>query len=270
MCELLAISSRLPTTVGLSLEQLARRGGAEGPHRDGWGVAYYAGGDALLLREAGAASESHLVRHIEQYGPPSELVVSHIRLATRGERSLQNTQPFLRELGGRTHVFAHNGELDGMMPQPGDARARFQPVGDTDSELAFCRLLGRVAVLWETSHDLLPAVEARLDLVAGFAAELRACGIANFLYADSDALFVHAHRRIPPGTVEPQPGLYVLERCCREAVPDLSGSGVTLTTVRQALTLVASVPLTGEPWHPLAEGEVLAIRSGRTVGRRSD
>ncbi len=268
MCELLAISSRLPTTVGLSLEQLARRGGAEGPHRDGWGVAYYAGRDALLLREPGAASESHLVRHIEQHGPPSELVVSHIRLATRGERSLQNTQPFMRELGGHTHVFAHNGELDGMMPQPGDARARFQPVGDTDSELAFCRLLGRVAALWMDSHEMLPTVEARLDLVAEFAAELRVSGIANFLYADSDTLFIHAHRRTPPGTVEVQPGLYVLERCCREAVPDLSGSGVTLTTVRQALTLVASVPLTGEPWRPLAEGEVLAIKGGRTVGRR--
>jgi len=268
MCELLAISSRLPTTVGLSLEQLARRGGAEGPHRDGWGVAYYAGRDALLLREPGAASESHLVRHIEQHGPPSELVVSHIRLATRGERSLQNTQPFMRELGGHTHVFAHNGELDGMMPQPGDARARFQPVGDTDSELAFCRLLGRVTTLWMDSHEMLPTVEARLDLVAEFAAELRASGIANFLYADSDTLFIHAHRRTPPGTVEVQPGLYVLERCCRKAVPDLSGSGVTLTTVRQALTLVASVPLTGEAWRPLAEGEVLAIKGGRTVGRR--
>ena len=116
MCELLAISSRLPTTVGLSLEQLARRGGAEGPHSDGWGVAYYAGRDALLLREAGAASESDLVRHIEQFGPPSELVVSHIRLATRGERSLQNTQPFLRELGVAEKRYVRDGEA--MLGQP--------------------------------------------------------------------------------------------------------------------------------------------------------
>ena len=93
MCELFAMSSLLPTTVDFSLELLARRGGAEGPHRDGWGVAFFSGRDALLLREPGAASESALVRHIERHGPPSELVISHIRLATFGEAALRNTQP---------------------------------------------------------------------------------------------------------------------------------------------------------------------------------
>jgi len=259
----------MPTTVGFSLEQLARHGGAEGPHRDGWGVAFYAGRDALLLREPGAASESELVRHIEKYGPPSELVISHIRLATRGEPALQNTQPFMRELGGRSHVFSHNGELDGMDLPPDDIRARFQPVGDTDSEVAFCVLLERVAALWEANGRQLPPLGTRLDMVADFAAELRGYGVANFLYADSDTLFIHAHRRIPPGGVEVQPGLHVLERSCREEAPDLSGSGVMLEPVQQTLTLVASVPLTDESWRPLSEGEVLAIKRGRILERRA-
>ena len=43
MCELFAMSSRVPASVGFSLEKLARHGGAEGPHRDGWGVAFYEG-----------------------------------------------------------------------------------------------------------------------------------------------------------------------------------------------------------------------------------
>ena len=50
MCELFALSSRIPTTVGFTLERLARRGGIEGPHRDGWGVAFYEGADVFLLR----------------------------------------------------------------------------------------------------------------------------------------------------------------------------------------------------------------------------
>ena len=269
MCELFAMSSRRPTTVGFSLELLARRGGAEGPHGDGWGVGYYAGSDVLLLREPSAASESVLVRHIEQHGPPSELVISHIRLATRGERALHNPQPFLRELGGRSHMFAHNGELDGLQGLPGAANPRFRTIGSSDSEAAFCSLLYSLATSWDGVGAEPPPAEERLDIVAGFAARLRKLGIANFLYADGDVLFAHSDHRIPPGTEDVMPGLHVLERGCMEEVPDMSDSGVTLTTVQQALTLVASAPLTDEAWLPLGTGEVVAIRAGEIVGRRA-
>ena len=266
MCELFAMSSRIPTTVGFSLERLARRGGAEGPHRDGWGVGFYADTDALLLREPVAASESRLVQHIEQHGPPSGLVISHIRLATRGRRALQNTQPFMRELGGRSHLFAHNGELPGI-GDGGDGR--FRPIGDTDSEAAFCVLLNRLASFWPDADKALPPLAERFDLVAEFADRLLPLGIANFLYADGDTLFVHADHRIPPGTEEIQPGLFTLERGCAEAaLPDMSGSGVTLTMVEQALTLVASVPLTDELWQPMSRGELHAIRDGTIVQTR--
>ena len=49
-------------------------------------------------------------------------------------------------------------------------------------------------------------------------------------------------------------------------MPDLTDSGIRLRTVQQALTLVASAPLTGEDWCALDEGEVLAIQRG--VSRR--
>jgi glutamine amidotransferase len=65
------------------------------------------------------------------------------------------------------------------------------------------------------------------------------------------------------------PGLHVLERSCSESVPDLSNSGVMLKSAQQALTLVASVPLTDEAWQPLAQGEVLAIERGRIAQRLS-
>ena len=137
MCELLAISSRLPTTVELSLERLARHGGIEAPHRDGWGVAFYEGPDVFLLREPGAAAESALVRCIEKFSPSSQLTVAHIRLATQGEVALRNTQPFIREMGGYTHVFAHNGKLANIEDEPDFQPQRFNRVGNTDSNLFF-------------------------------------------------------------------------------------------------------------------------------------
>ena len=268
MCELFAMSSRSPTSVSFSMQRLARRGGAEGLNSDGWGVAFYTGGDALLLREPAAASESELVRHIERHGPPSELVISHIRQATFGERALRNTQPFMRELGGRAHAFAHNGDLPGIDDAAAFPLGRSRPIGESDSEIACCYLLGQMESLWEAAGKELPALEDRLDVVAECAARLRALGPANFLYSDGDVLFVHADRRLPPDDGAPLVGLYVLDRSCEEEVPDLSGSGVILTTVQQALTLVASVPLTDERWRPLATGEILAIRRGEILERR--
>ena len=62
-----------------------------------------------------------------------------------GARVYRNTQPFIRELGGRMHLFAHNGWLPPYLRQ---GRLRnpsrpFNPVGDTDSEEAFCDLLAK-------------------------------------------------------------------------------------------------------------------------------
>lgn len=263
MCELFAMSSRWPTSVGFSLERLARRGGDEGPHRDGWGVAYYADTDVTRLREPGAASESGLARFIERNGPSSDLVISHIRLATFGVPALRNTQPFARELGGRMHVFAHNGDLHGLHVAGG---SRFRPLGETDSEVAFCKLLTVLQDLWSRADGAAPGLAQRLHAISGFAAQCRQWGTANFLYADGDALFVHADYRTPPGQDIRMPGLHVLERNCEEAVPDLSGSGVLLKSERQALVLVASVPLTEEAWRPLARGELLVIRQGEIAG----
>ena len=107
----------------------------------------------------------------------------------------------------------------------------------------------------------------RLVVIAEVAERLRGLGTANFLYSDSDALFVHADHRTQPGSDVVLPGLHVLARSCEEPVPNLAGSGVTLETASQALTLVASVPLTTEDWRPMARGEVLAIADGRILER---
>ncbi len=259
MCELFAMSSLMPTNVSFSLNALARHGGAEGPHRDGWGVAYYADRDVVVLREPRAASESELVRFIERHGPSSDLVISHIRFASFGDVALRNTQPFARELGGRRHVFAHNGDLPDLVCRGAGC---FTPIGETDSEKAFCHLLASMTPLWRDAGGELPPLSARLRVFSAFAADMRHAGTANIIYSDSDALFVHGHRRTLPNSDRVLRGLYVLARNCKEPVPDMSDSGVELVTARQALTLVASVPLTVENWQPLADGEVLAIRSG--------
>ena len=148
MCELFAISSRLPATVSLSLKTLAEHGGGSAPHADGWGIAYYRDGDARVIKDTSAAHDSDWARFVQSRGLSSTTIISHICGATRGGVRLQNTHPFARELGGRMHVLAHNGTLEGVFDHPDFALGRFRPIGETDSEHAFCNLLARLEGLW--------------------------------------------------------------------------------------------------------------------------
>ncbi|OSM04230.1 class II glutamine amidotransferase [Magnetofaba australis] len=283
MCELFGMSARLPTTVRLSLERFARHGGAEGPHKDGWGIAYYEDGDALLLREAQSASSSGFARFVEDYEMHSELVISHIRKATQGGIALRNTQPFAREMAAHRHIFAHNGELPGIEQVGCFHLERFFPVGDTDSEYAFCSLMERMRKLWQGHGDApgpIPSLQARLDVVRQFAEDISPLGQANFLYSDGYVLFAHSHiRRQDSGEIS-APGLHLLCRVC-DGRPSQHGKQSKLTGLelgpgvsgrpnrieKQAAALVASVPLSDERWRPLPEGEVIALSKGRLIAR---
>ena len=265
MCELFGLSSRFATRATFSLRTFASRGAPGGTTIDGWGIAFYDGRDVRIYKEPEPAGDSVWLAFIEQRHPASPLIVSHIRRATMGGISLANTQPFTRELGGRVHVFAHNGRLAGIEVRYAAAKQRVRPVGETNSEMAFCILAERLSPLWSAGE--IPPIERRLDIVTRFAAELRELGPANFLYADGDALFAHGHRRIQAdGTITP-PGLWLLHRECAVDIDGLPQSGVTIEAgdEGQVITLLASVPLTGEGWRPLAEGEVIVVKDGRSV-----
>jgi len=262
MCELLGLSAHRAISFSCSLERFAAHGSAHGSNHDGWGVVAYDGRDARIVKEPIPAADSPWVRFIERHGVDSSIVIAHIRHASIGARTYANTHPFCRELGGTVHAFAHNGNLPGihaLLP----TQPRFRPIGDTDSEIAFCALLGRMTDAW--THGDRPAIATRLALVAAFAAELRAFGPANFLYADGELVFAHGDRRTQPGGSIAAPGLHLIER---EAVPEDASwlaCGVEIESGSDPIAIVASVPLTNESWRPLAEGELLVLSSGRVI-----
>lgn len=272
MCELLAMSSLEPATLSISLAAFSERGGLRAPHRDGWGAGFYSGRDLHRLRETSAASGSRGIEFLREQEYRSRLVLAHVRQATQGAVTLENTQPFARELGGRMHAFAHNGDLPGIEQATAGALGRFRPIGATDSEYAFCLLLAHLEPLWMAATE--PDVRQRLAAVVAVAAQLRQFGTANFLYADSDYLFVHGHERTQEasGRIEP-PGLYTLGRSCpakhegRSAKAIGGGLHLHLNAARQRVTLIASVPLTAETWTPVQAGEVLVLKAGEIVLR---
>jgi predicted glutamine amidotransferase len=261
MCELFAMSSKVASTVQLSLEEFSRHGGLSGPHKDGWGIAWYDERDVRLVKEALPAADSPCVRFIQGNPFVTTFALSHVRKATRGAVALRNCQPFVRELGGAWHCFAHNGDLPGIEGDGHALAASFRPVGETDSEQAFCQLLERVRPLWLADRP--PELAARRQVVESFAAELRSRGPANFIYCDADALFAHADRRHhDDGTIR-APGLWRLTRRCA-AGGELSTDGLRIEAHggEQDVVLVASVPLTAEGWVPLSRGEIVVARLG--------
>jgi predicted glutamine amidotransferase len=268
MCELFCLSSRRPTRATFSLKRFAAHGAPGGRNVDGWGVAFHEGRDIRLYKEPEPAGDSPWVAFIEQRALATGLLISHIRRATCGANSHANTQPFARELGGRMHLFAHNGGFDEIAAKfarsEHHSARRFHPLGETDSEMAFCLLLDRLVPLWKGVTA--PTLKVRLAAVTDFAAEMRPLGIANFLYSDGEFVFGHGHRRTQADGIVTPPGLWFRHRHRGAAAVE---SGVTIhdhhAGEAQEMALLASVPVTAGHWRPLAEGEIVVVAGGVPV-----
>ena len=270
MCELFGLSSSAPVGMTYALHEFATHGGLVHRNKSGWGIAYRQDRDAILIKEPSPASDSVWVRFIESHPISTGTAIAHVRYATAGEPSYENTHPFTRELGGRSHVFAHNGSLHNIWQQLPLPPGGFQPIGETDSEYAFCVLLERLRPIWREPGKL-PELDDQLAVVAETAALLRELGAANFLYSDGDILIAHAHKRAweeEGGFSAPRPpGLSTLAL----TGADLSARGLHVDSAGAdiAMTAIASVPITEDGWEPLPEGTMVALCEGREVARLS-
>ena len=267
MCELFAMSSSHTATVNLSLAEFSRHGGLTADHADGWGLAYVEDRDVRVFRDIDPAADSPYLQFVSKRHFKSDIVISHIRRATLGDVALRNTHPFARELGGRVHLFAHNGDIPGIKDGAGDGSGRFRPIGETDSEMAFCLLLDRLQPMWLASQHM-PSLEDRLEVFLSFSREIRPLGPANFIYTDGDVVVLHGHQRKhkDDGRIRP-PGLHLLCRSCQAEPASIRSRGLTIDATTQHVVLAASVPLTDEPWMKLGEGEVVVLRAGEIVRR---
>jgi predicted glutamine amidotransferase len=250
MCELLGMSANVPTDIRFSFAALARRGGETGPHADGWGISFYEGRGQRSFHEPEPSARSELAKFLRSAAIKSRIVVAHVRKANRGRVSLENTHPFTRELWGRAWTFAHNGQLKGVKRLP---LGSFTPVGSTDSEHAFCWMLGRLQARFRS----LPAPAALDRAVAGLCAELHALGVFNMLLTDSRTLYAHCGKRLCYLTRQAPFGTATL------IDEDWRVDFAQETTERDVVTVVATQALTrDECWTDLARGDVLSLRDG--------
>ncbi len=254
MCELLGMECNVPTDIVFSFSGLALRGGARGPHADGWGLALYEGRAVRTFLEPAAAADSKLAAYVRSNPIKTLLAIAHVRKRTRGDVSLANTHPFVRELWGRQFTFAHNGTVRGVRRH---ALGRFHPIGNTDSEHAFCALMHRLERAFPRGY---PGTNKLARAVARAGRDIGKNGTFNFLLGDGSQLFARCATKL----------CYIV-RCApfRKATlsdDDLSIDFAEVTTPKDRVAIIATAPLTrDEQWTIGRPGEMWVFRRGRLV-----
>jgi predicted glutamine amidotransferase len=185
MCQLLGMNANTPTDVMFSFTGLATRADE---HKDGFGIAFFEDKGLRHFIDRDGARSSPVAELVKHYPIRSDNVIAHIRKATQGSVALQNCHPFVRELWGRYWVFAHNGDLKDYAPR---LHGAFRPVGDTDSERAFCWLMQELA----KAHASVPRHRGAEPRCAS-CCRSRRHGSFNVLLSNGQALWAHASTRL--------------------------------------------------------------------------
>lgn len=254
MCELLGMECNTPTDIQFSFTGLARRGGLTGPHADGFGLAFYEGRAARVFLDPRAAADSPLAQFLRAEAIKTELAIAHIRKRTRGRTTLANTHPFQRELWGRSWVFAHNGTVRGIKARK---LGRFVPIGDTDSEHAFCLILEEL----RSSFRSYPTRRREMrEAIAAVASSISKQGTFNFLLGDGRALYARCDTKLCHIVRQYPFGRATLHD------EDVSIDFSTVTTERDRVAVVATTPLTrDETWIQGEPGTLWVFEEGRCV-----
>jgi predicted glutamine amidotransferase len=253
MCQLLALNCLNPTDASFSFTGFARRGGLTADHTDGWGMAFFEGKGLRMFVDHESAATSPVATFLRQYPIKSRNIIAHVRKATSGDVRLENVHPFSRELWGRNWVFAHNGHLTGFTPQ---LHGSFTPVGQTDSELAFCWLLQELA----KSHAALPNVQELSLTLEELIPQISRHGTFNVVLSNGEALWAHGSTH-----------LHHLERAYPFGRATLSDDDWQMdfaqhTTPDDRVAVVVTAPLTAdEVWTAFKPHELKVFAGGALV-----
>jgi predicted glutamine amidotransferase len=263
MCQLLGMNSANPADLRFSFTGFAARGGLTDHHGDGFGVGFFEDKACRLFIDNQPASVSPVADLIKNYPIKSRNVVAHIRKATQGAAlRLENCHPFTRELWGRHWLFAHNGDLKDYQPAlSGD----YLPVGNTDSELAFCDLMQTLRAVSppKASTPALPCSPDRIfEALCEVTQRTAQHGVFNYLLSNGQSMFAHCSTRLWTLVRQwPFSNAQLIDA-------DLSMDFAQTNASNDRLCIIATQPLTrNEDWQQLDAGQLLWIEGGHIVRR---
>jgi glutamine amidotransferase len=220
---------------------------------DGAGLGFFGpGGEPVLDKQPEPAfSDQEFIREARQ--AESSAFVAHVRLASTGGRTMENTHPFVMD--GR--VMAHNGGFGELAQLESELGPYARLVlGDTDSERYF-------ALITKETDAHGGDVGAGITAAASWIAERLPVSALNTIVATPGELWALRY-----------PGQHALHILDRPAGPELHVRSTTSSVHvpdldRTASVVIASEELDGESgWRMLAPGELVHVRPDLSVHSR--
>lgn len=256
MCQLLGMNCATPTDITFSFRGFSQRAGVTSDHCDGFGIAFFEDKACRLFVDNQSAVESPIAELIRNYPIKARNVIAHIRKATQGKINLENSHPFIRELWGRQWIFAHNGDLHDFTPE---LSGRYTPVGNTDSERAFCYLLDHLIARFGFTE---PSLEQIFDALAEISPSIAEHGTFNFCLSNGQALFTYAVTKLHWLVREyPFKPAQLIDL-------DVEVDFSEVTTPEDRVAVITTEPLTqNEVWTAFQPGEMILFQHGQPVKR---
>lgn len=187
MCELLGISSAKKVNCNDLLKVFFSHA-ADNP--DGWGLARFYGNSVSLEKEPVSALESVYLKNRLTDEIREDILIAHIRKASVGSLSYQNSHPFARrDASGRLWTLAHNGTI---FESPELAPYTQIQNGSTDSERILYYLVDRINA---GGNPGALSAEERFSIVENVIRTITPKNMVNLLIYDGELLYTHANRK---------------------------------------------------------------------------
>ncbi|WP_201509397.1 class II glutamine amidotransferase [Psychrobacter alimentarius] len=264
MCQLLAMNSKNPADIGFSFAGFRARGGLTDDHIDGFGIAYFEPTGVRLYCDNRAAMDSPLAELVSQTRVKAANTIVHIRKSD--DQLLCNAHPFTREIWGEAWVFSHNGKMtirdasdSDPINQATGKQGKFNhyiPVGDTDSEFAFCYLLNQLKDRFEHKPD----AQTLYEFLTEQCRFLANYGLFNCLLSNGEWMLGYATTLLFYVTRQAHFGSAALIDV------DVTMDFETVNEASDVITVFATTPLTSdEEWQQLAVNECIIFANGNKV-----
>lgn len=282
-CQLLGMNCATPTDFTFPLKGFCKRGGETDIHSDGWGVAFYEGKGIRQFHESSPACSSPMATFLESNPIRTYNMMSHLRYATVGEVELSNVHPFSREMWGVNFAFAMNGDIPLFKRDPSakletlakknntpcNDQRYYHPIGNTDSEAAFCAILNALRVQFQQLPSLPVLRNALQELCDEIIQDDPEGTIMNFLLTcGPDNLWVYSWPGSRPGSTVWN-GLHYTTRAypfttSRLRDLDYEVDFPSTNKIDDCVSVIATLPLTeNEDWIEMQRGELIVFDRGR-------
>ena len=150
-------------------------------------------------------------------------------------------------------MFAHNGTLLGLDENPDYELKWCHPIGETDSEHAFCYILEELSSLQDRG------LENLATKLWGLANRISGHGKFNFLLSNGEHLFAYMNREDTLHYLLRHPPHRGVVRLLDEGYEVMLGE---LKAPDEYAAIIATEPLTDEEWNPMTPGTLYVFHNG--------